>query len=31
LEEERERIDALIKKGTNDIRFLEQKKEALQQ
>lgn len=30
LEEERERIDALIKKGLDDIRFLEQKKEALQ-
>ena len=30
LEEERERIDALIKKGTDDIRFLEQKKETLE-
>ena len=30
LEEERERIDALIKKGIDDIRFLEQKKETLE-
>lgn len=30
MEEERERIDALIKKGVDDIRFLEQKKEALE-
>ena len=29
LEEERERIDALIKKGTDDIRFLEMKREQI--